>query len=346
MAQPADPLSNPAFRPPGLLERLRETFMGDARPIDCVQIETTSVCGAACIYCPHTTSASWKSRHMSAEIFASLWPLLRKAGRAHLQGWGEPLLNPDFFRFQELASRAGCQTSTTSCGMIMNDEIAEKLADSGMDLIAFSLAGTDENSNSVRRRAPFAKVCESIRILRGAIDARKKQPALEIHLAYIMLADRMEAIAGLPELMDRLNVELAVISTLDYLALPDHRDLAFHPQDKDKIAKARAILEAVSRDAEKSGRIIHYSLPGEKPIEAGCRENIGKSLYVDADGRISPCIYLNVPDEHAERKVFGDSLEKSALEVWKQDDFRDFRKSLLASKPDKVCLKCPKRFER
>lgn len=344
--QESDPLLNPAFRPPGLMEKLREALLGATRPLDCVQIETTSFCGGRCVYCPHTAQGeNWRSRHMSREVFASLWPLLRQASRAHLQGWGEPLLNPDFFDFQALAARAGCQTSTTSRGLNISADIAARLAESGMDLIAFSLVGTDGESNSARAGVPFAKVCESIKILREAIRKSARKPPLEIHFAYLMLADRMEAVAGLPELMDRLDVEMAVISTLDYLAVPDQGNLAFQPHEDKKIGKAREILEATAAKAEKYGRLVHYALPGPEPAENGCRENIGRTLYVDAEGRISPCVYLNVPAEGLGRTVFGNSLVKNPLEIWRQENFRVFRENLLAGKTPEVCLGCPKRHE-
>lgn len=342
----ANPLLNPHFRAPGLLEKLCAAFLGAERQIDCVQIETSSVCMAGCVYCPHTTMGkSWPSRHISAEVFASLWPLLKQAKRAHLQGWGEPLANPDFFDLQSFAAKAGCQTSTTSCGLVMNGEMAARLAASGMDMIAFSLAGTDSVSNAVRVRAPFDKVCDSIKTLRQAVNSSRQEQKLEIHLAYLMLADRIEAVNMLPELMDRLDVEMAVISTLDYLAVPEHRTLAFYPGDTEKLKRAAAILSAAARKAAEYGRIIHYELPGAEPSRHGCRENTGRTLYVDAEGQISPCIYLNVPGART-RMVFGNSLAKNSLEIWRQDDFRSFRGNLLKGKPEDVCRNCPKRFEQ
>ena len=68
-----DLLQNPAFRAPGLGERLRELFLGEKRPLDCVQVEVTSCCAGRCVYCPHTTqTGSWRSRHMPDEVFAAL----------------------------------------------------------------------------------------------------------------------------------------------------------------------------------------------------------------------------------------------------------------------------------
>ncbi|MDE5880073.1 MAG: radical SAM protein [Desulfovibrio sp.] len=361
-----DPLADPSFRAPGLLEKLREAFLGAQRPLECLQVEVTSRCAGRCIYCPHTTAAAtWKSRHMPDEVFAALWPFLRGAQRAHLQGWGEPLLHPRFLDYVALARRAGCAVSSTSCGLRMDAALARQLAESGMDLLAFSLVGTDEASNAARAGVPFARVCESVRQLRAAI-REVGRPAdgepLEIHFAYLLLADRMEAARGLPALMDELDVEMAVVSTLDYLALPGQEELAFAPQETEKITAARELLEAVAAEAEARGRIIHFALPGTEAVAdaGGCRENVTRTCYVDADGRISPCVYLNVPDNAADegegggatsrgdarRRVFGDVRAETPWEIWKKPEFAAFREALVRNAPDAACLACPKRFER
>lgn len=344
--QKSDPLGNPAFKEPGLLDVLGEIFFGARRPLDCVQIEVTSHCIGHCLYCPHTSQKqSWKSRHMDAEIFARLWPLLRMCKRAHLQGWGEPLLQPRFFDFVALARKAGCQVSTTTCGLAMKPEDAKKIAASGIDMIAFSLAGTDEESNSARAGVSLAKTAEAIRIL----DNVRKDNMPEIHIAYLLLADRMDAVKKLPELMNELNVEMAVVSTLDYLSVPGDKTLAFQPGEHEKINRAKALLEEAKTEAAKYGKIIHFALPGKKPVAnaGGCRENILKSLYIDAEGNISPCVYLNVPgsDGKDKRRVFGNARESEALEIWRSGEFASFRKNLLENRPDSVCLDCPKRHE-
>lgn len=343
-----DPLADPGFRKPGFAERIGEMFFGFSRPFECIQIEVTSICAGRCLYCPQAAQAtSWRSMHMEAQTFANTWPLLRKSKRAHLQGWGEPLLHPRFFDFQSLAARAGCLTSTTSSGLVMDEARAEHLAGCGMDLVAFSLAGTDEKSNDARRGVPFAKVCQSIRMLRRAIAVSRQPQSLELHLAYLLLADRIEAAARLPDLMDELDVEMAVVSTLDYLAAPAHSELAFAPGERDKIAKAREILTKAAEKAEQSGRLLHFALPGNAQAHQGCRENIGRCFYVAATGEISPCVYLNVPGSDAidRRRVFGNVNTTTPIEIWKSPAFTKFRKNLLAGDPEPVCQSCPKRLE-
>ncbi len=233
-----DPLSPKALPGPGLRQWLREAFSGRPTPLLCMQVEVSSVCACRCTYCPHTTKKDvWQSRLMSAETFAALWPLMRQCGRVHLQGWGEPFLHPRFMDFVSVARRAGCAVSTTTCGQHMDESLAAAIVDSGMDVVAFSLAGTDEASNASRQGIPFSRVCEAIRCLQEV--HRKKQGVhLEVHLAYLLLPSQLEAVKRLPELMEELDVHCAVVSTMDYIASPELAVEAYSPEEADKVAAA------------------------------------------------------------------------------------------------------------
>ena len=155
----ADPLRNPRFQEPSVWQLFRESLFGKPRLLDCIQVEVTSVCPGRCVYCPHTTQAGyWRSRHMEAATFARLWPLMQESGRVHLQGWGEPFLHPRFMDFAALARKAGCRVSTTTCGLCMDETLAGQIVGSGIDIVAFSLVGTDEASNAPRAGVPFSRV--------------------------------------------------------------------------------------------------------------------------------------------------------------------------------------------
>lgn len=343
-----DPLANPAFCGQGFIQGLFEALFGFSRPLLCAQVEVSSFCMGRCSYCPRGSQAqSWRARHMKPETFARLWPLLKLCGQAHLQGWGEPLLNPLFFDMAALAKKAGCRVSTTSCGLVMNEETADRLAGGDIDLIAFSLAGTDPQSNQSRAGVDFNKALNNIKFLKKRASERKS--ALRVHLAYILLGNQIDALRGLPALMEDLDAEAAVISTLDYLARPEDREIAFLPEDSDKIERAREILNKISEEAAALGRRIHFALPSGKAAvhENGCRENVRKTIYIDADGNVSPCVYLNVPgsDPPEKRRVFGNVLTEKPLDIWKKEAFSSFRKALVNGAPDSVCLSCPKRLE-
>ena len=332
------------LKAPSLWASLRELM--HPREIECLQVEVTSCCPGRCTYCPHTTRADvWKSRHMQPETFAALYPIMKKTTRVHLQGWGEPFLNPWFMDFVALARRAECAVSTTTCGLRMDEALAERLVNSGVDIIAFSLVGTDEESNAARAGVPFSRVEEAVRLLQ---EARKKHNAvhLEIHLAYLMLASNVEAVRGLPKLMEDWGVHAVVVSTMDYIPSPEMEHEAFAPHEREKIEAARVVLEEVGAAVRASGRDFYASLPAPEPAPC-CRERAHRTLYADASGEISPCVYLNVPmeAEQPRRTVFGQVNETDPIAIWDIPEYQAFRKAVETTDPPAACVSCAKRFE-
>jgi len=334
------------FREPGFWETVKEAFLGAHRPLDCIQVEVTSRCPGRCTYCPHTTHREkWLSRDMDMDTYGRLWPLMRRSGRVHLQGWGEPLLNPAFFDMVALARKAGCQVSTTTCGLCMDPELALKIVESGIDIVAFSLAGTDAESNASRRGVDFDRVCEAVANLQ-AVRRNRMGVHLEIHFAYLMLASAMEAVRGLPALMQQLGLHAAVVSTLDYIPEPGLEAESIQPHETEKIARAAGLLAETGAEARRRGLGFHFDLPSPKACGTSCRENISRALYVSADGSLSPCIYVNLPAAMADsrRRVFGNVREQDPLAIWQNADFRRFRERLTCGDPDLPCRSCPKRF--
>lgn len=329
---------------PGLWDSLRELMT--PRAIECLQVEVTSCCPGRCTYCPHTTRSDvWKSRHMEPETFGALFPIMKKTTRVHLQGWGEPFLNPWFMDFVELARRAECAVSTTTCGLRMDEALAERIVNSGIDIVAFSLVGTDEESNAARAGVPFSRVEEAVRLLQ---EARKKHNAvhLEIHLAYLMLASNVEAVRGLPKLMEDWGAHAVVVSTMDYIPSPEMEHEAFAPHEREKIEAARVVLEEVGAQVRAAGRDFYASLPAPEPAPC-CRERAHRTLYVDAAGEISPCVYLNVPidAEQPRKTVFGQVNERDPLAIWAIPEYAAFRQAVETADPPAACVSCAKRFE-
>jgi len=345
--RPSSGGSEKSFHAPGLWESLRELLFGLRRRLDCVQVEVSSRCPGRCIYCPHTVKgAQWISRDMDMETFAAIWPLMRHSARVHLQGWGEPLLNPTFFEMVSLARRAGCAVSTTTCGLIMNDAVARKIVDCGMDIVAFSLTGTDAASSTARRGVAFDRVCEAVATLQSVRRARMGVH-LEIHFAYLMLASGMEAVRGLPALMQRLGVHAAVVSTLDHIPEPSMRSEAFLPHESRKLTHAAMLLSQTESETKRLGLDFHWSLPRSDSPGTRCRENITRSLFVAADGSVSPCVYLNLPIRQPvnQHRAFGNVRQEDPLSIWESEGFRRFRDRLVKGDPDPACIGCVKRFE-
>ena len=340
-----DPLHQPHLREPGIWESIKGLVKGDPKLFDVLQIEVCSACVAHCTYCPKTTMAGrWKNAFMEASTYANAWPLFRQARRVHLQGWGEPFLHRRFFDFVELARRADCLVSTTSCGQVLDEETALRLVGCGVDIIAFSLAGTNESTNRTRGAGTFSQTVEAIKRLQ-TIRKKRRAVHLEVHVAYMALASQIEDVLALPDLLDELDAHAAVVSTLDYIPSPEMAGESFMPWEKDKIDHARELLDQASAKATARGRELYYSLPVATP-RATCLEHIERNLFISVDGAISPCIYSNLPTtgEDSLRRVFGNINDGAPLEAWQSGAFVSFRQGLATGTPDANCLNCPKRF--
>lgn len=333
-------------KPFGFWMDLRDALGLRRRPVAVAQVEVTSVCPNRCGYCPRTAlEGHWKSRHMRPETFARLRPLFRESGRVHLQGWGEPLDHPDFLDMVAVAREAGCSVSTTTSGRRMTRDLAEALVESGLDVIAFSLAGTTAGTNdSLRAGTPFERVLESIRVLQEVRRGRGGVH-LEIHIAYLLLASRIADIGLLPGLMKELGVHATVVSTLDGNLVPQWRGECFGPGEQEKVLEARGALEAAAAQARSLGLDFHFSLPRPEPT-GRCFEDAEHSVFIDAEGNLAPCVHLNLPTILGDprRRVFGSCLTDDPIAVWNSEPFASFRAALAAGDPDISCLNCLKRF--
>jgi MoaA/NifB/PqqE/SkfB family radical SAM enzyme len=227
----------------------------------------------------------------------------------------------------------------------MDPHLALRIVESGIDIVAFSLAGADADSNAARQGVDFDRVCDAVSTLQ-AVRRESMGVHLEIHFAYLMLASHINAVRGLPGLMQRLGVHAAVISTLDYIPEPGFEAEAFKPGETEKLAQAAAVLAEAAAESRRFGLEFHYELP--RPGAAGirCRENIQRSLFIAADGAVSPCVYVNVPAAVPDprRRIFGNVRAQDPLAIWESEEFRRFRERLACGEPDLPCRSCPKRF--
>lgn len=342
--------------------------------LDWLQVEVTTNCSAACVYCPRTVYRRlWQRRHMRLDTFQLLCGTFAKCGMIYLQGWGEPLSNPKLFEMVRMAKAAGCRVGMTTNGMRIDEETCTRLVQEGVDVVAFSLAGTDAHSDAVRRGTRFRQVTQAIRTLERTKRLQGTDlPA--VHLAYLLLRSHWREVRKLPAVMQRLNVRHAVISTLDFVAAPDLAAEAILPVTREAYMTARAELEQVGRAGDRAGLNIHYRLASPQETEAEdqvcdsgaaiglpwfvapratCTENIHRSAFIGADGTVSPCVYSAVPASGATHVVegversytkmsFGNIHDTPFVRIWRSRPYAAFRAAHRRAKLPKHCRDCPR----
>jgi MoaA/NifB/PqqE/SkfB family radical SAM enzyme len=316
-----------------------------------IQVEVTTRCNAACIYCPRTAYGdAWQDRFLPLEAFRHLLPALRKTRLVHLQGWGEPFLHPDFFRIAALAREAGCRVSTTTNGMLLDEAKLRQLIASGIDIVAFSLAGSETGHNRSRPGTSFRKVIAGIQTL-NRLKAEAGAVIPQVHVAYMLLRSGLSELDSLPQVLEGLGVNQVVISTLDFVPTRELADESLLGATRPEYEELHDRLEGVTTAAARSGVAVHYHLtdPGVRGLL--CPDNPQGALVMAADGSVSPCVFTNLPvtgvtylGRGAElpyhRLVFGNLLKEDLGVIWRQPAYANFRRTFFTGRIAESCRQC------
>jgi MoaA/NifB/PqqE/SkfB family radical SAM enzyme len=296
----------------------------------------------------------WQNRHLSLATFQRLLPDLKKVSLVYLQGWGEPFLHPDFFTFVSLAKEAGCQVGATTNATLLTTETITRIVESGIDVLAFSLAGLGGTNDAWRQGTSYGQVLDAIRSLQTC-KRRLGKDNPRVHIAYMLLRSGIPDLAGLPEAFKGLGISQVVTSTLDLVAAPElEREslaLASGAEGLEIMKRLKAVAEAGAR----SDLVVHYPRRQFSSRRPDCPENVLRAAVISATGDISPCVYTNIPtsagvfyfkgESHKIRQFFCGNLQKSSFqEIWRQLAYRRFRRSWRGGElanPCQNCLKLP-----
>jgi MoaA/NifB/PqqE/SkfB family radical SAM enzyme len=322
-------------------------------PLDWLQVEVSSVCDGACIYCPHTIyKNNWIESNMTPETFQRLVPVFPKVGLVHLQGWGEPFLNPDIFEMLRMAKSAGCRVGTTTNGMHLDEDKIERLVECGLDILAFSLAGTDHKNDDIRQGTRLETVLKMIDLVNAA-KARHNSPSPAVHIAYMLLRSGLDDLPKLPEFVNGRGINQVVVTTLDFVARREIEDETVIPRDESEFDAIEAQLKEVAVAVRSFGSELRYYLYHPKARGRFCTENVQRALFVSADGSVAPCVFMNIPIQDAYYRVKDDRREYQPLifgnvnheklpTIWRKDEYVEFRGSFELGRHPKFCGDCRK----
>ncbi len=330
--------------------------------LDWLQIEISTLCTAACSYCPRTLfSKHWRNQYMKESQFRRLLPVLRRSRLAYLQGWGEPLTHPDFFGLVRLAKNAGCQVGTTTNGTLLDEHGCERMVREGVDILCFSLTGLGADNDSNRRGTHFDQVLETIATL-TQIKKQSGSQRPQIHIAYLLLRSGLDELDHLPQLLGQRGISQVVISLLQPFGAPGLTDDSYVPRSEQEHLNLRRRLESLTAQGRNVGLDIHWRLPAlpirgtaghpQKPPLPFCSENIQKAAFIGVNGDVSPCVFCNLPVEPAGQNelqqagyalnsfVFGNISTTDFKEIWHSPAYKAFRNAHLTGQFPSMCQHC------
>jgi len=332
--------------------------------LDWVQVEVTTYCNGACVYCPHTLMRHrWANRHMPIELFCKLVPFLRNTDLVYLQGWGEPLLNNDFFEMVRICKDQGKRVGFTTNGMLLTEDTIRTLIDLQLDIIGISLAGTTAKThNQIRKGTDFNKVISHLeRLCKIQIEKKTRVPAL--HLAYLMLKSNFHELKEILPFAKRIGAKQIVVSNLTLIVDPKLLEEAIF-NDTVHTDYYRNALDEIRHRAGCENIIFEYHGPGLDDASICCRENVHRACVINVEGEVVPCVltnpvlssYYTFKDQSLPLRgmSFGNIRSESLTRIWNKKEyarFRDLFDPETRRKPEQIrsqmpqcCVKCYKRL--
>lgn len=307
------------------------------RPIDALQVEVTTHCVLRCTFCPHETLRSqWAPRNMPLALFERLAPGLRHVRFVHLQGWGEPLLNPDIFRMIQLAKGAGCEVGLTTSGVLLGKGKGERLVEAGLDLMAVSIAGaTPATHASYRVGSELPAIMENVRaMVRHRERLGKELPRVVV--LFLMMRSNVHELPAAVDLVREAGAYKLVATNLDYVVCEAQEAAkAFSVSETDP-PWAKIVQETEGRAARAGLQFRSYPAKAQQDVLV-CEPMATPTAVVAADGGLFPCVYLSVPVDpiprffhgvrfDIPRRPFGNVGESDLLALWNGEEHLAFRR--------------------
>lgn len=290
-----------------------------ALPIS-ISIEPTTSCNLRCPECPSGLRSFTRPRGMlSSDLYQKLIDELAPS-LTYLTFYfqGEPYLHPQLLEMVSYASRRKIYTATSTNAHYLNDEMAKKTVESGLDRLIISLDGADQETyESYRVGGELSKVLEGTRnIVRWKRELKSSTP--HVIFQFLVVRPNESQIEQVYKLADEMGVDEVALKTAQIYDYKNGSDLI--PQ-QEKYSRYRRQADGTY---EIKNKLLNHCW------------KMWHSCVVTWDGKVVPCCFDK--DAHF---VLGDLNQNSFGEIWRSDKYNDFRKSLLRSRSEiEICKNC------
>ncbi|HRO16776.1 MAG TPA: radical SAM/SPASM domain-containing protein [Ferruginibacter sp.] len=286
-----------------------------------ISFEPTTSCNLRCPECPSGMRSFTRPTGMLQPSFfeKTINEIHRDIFYLIFYFQGEPYLNPQFLNMVQYASSKKIYTATSTNAHYLNDENAKKTVESGLDRLIISIDGTtQEVYEQYRVGGKLEKVIAGTEnIVKWKKALKSKKPF--VIFQFLVVKPNEHQMKAVQELGARLGVDQVRFKTAqvyDYendphQLIPDNR--------------------AYSR---------YHQSPEGKNIPKNKLSNRCWKLWhanvITFDGRVVPCCF----DKDATHQL-GNLATESFRDIWKNPNYRQFRKELLHSRKNiDICANC------
>ncbi len=270
-----------------------------------LQVEPTSACNLDCKICMRR-NLERPSTSLSLDNFRKILNSgnFRYVG---LLGWGEPLLNQHLFEMIEYAEAKGVGTNLTTNGTLISEKM-DQIFGSGLREIAFG----------IYERELFSQSLSQIEeLIREKKRRRSKRP--KTYLDITIYQENLGGILDLIELAPELQTDAVILHRLFNVYKVDPAMKYISAEEEDELfAEVRRLAKILK---------LEIYIPPKHSYP--CRI-VKRSIFVTADGRVTPCTYLS-------EFYLGSAFEQGVDKIMRSKAYADFVKNM---KTHPICSRC------
>ncbi len=285
-----------------------------------ISFEPTTSCNLRCPECPSGLRSFTRPTGMlDPDFFKKVIDQLHKE-IMYLTFYfqGEPFLNPEFLEMVEYAASKNIYTATSTNAHYLDDETARSTVTSGLDRLIISIDGTtQETYEQYRIGGTLQKVLDGAKnIVKWKKELKSKTP--HVIFQFLVVSHNEHQLAELYKLATETGVDEVALKTAqvyDYekgnKLIPENEKYSRYIQQADGTFKLK-------------NKLLNHCW------------KLWHSCVVTWDGSVVPCCF----DKDATHKM-GSLKEQSFAALWQNENYKNFRASLLQSRSEiDICKNC------
>ena len=298
--------------------------------------ETTLRCNAMCKHCGSRAgeNTQYKDELTTEEIKNTFKSISKKINANQILinvTGGEPLLRKDLFEVMEYATDLGFRWGITTNGILLNDEIIEKMKKTKLATMSISIDGLEETHDKFRMcKGAFRKTIENIEKL------RQDKFLHSFQITTVVNKTNIKELEDLYKLMQELEVDSWRVINIDPIGRAnDNNNLQLDDEDY------RYLVNFIKEKRQKS----------KFKVTAGCSHYVGMKYEKEIRKNMFYCgagltiasilyngdIYVCPNVERRKELIQGNVRKDDFIDVW-ENKFKWFR-DLDKLKCDE-CKKC------
>lgn len=283
-----------------------------------LSVEPTTSCNLNCPQCFRTQPSFTRPLgNMSVNnIKQILKAFSEHAFYLNLYFQGEPFMNAGLTEFISMAKRFGFYVAVSTNGHFLDDNIAHKLVESGLDRLIISLDGTDAATyNEYRKNGDFGIVVNGIQTL-VAVKKKVKKKYPFIELQFVLTRKNQHQRQKIRKFGKKLSVSRTVVKSMQLNNFNEAGD--WLPDRSSRYKKD-----------EHGSIILNSRLPNR------CFR-LWSSCVVTWDGNVIPCCF----DKNAAYSM-GNIYTQVLQEIWHNEAYDVFRRNVFSKRKNiDICCNC------